>query len=209
MPVGTHSQQSARPERRAALREALLVAAGRLLRQGQSFTEISVERLCATAGVTRTTFYVYFEDKADLLMAWLGSVDWEDGSGLWPGDPADRVGDRDRLRRLIGAIFDWHRPHIAVLAAAYDAALFDSAVASAFRATTVREMEALRRHIEAGIAGGWIDPGLAPEETAMWLTWMIRRAQHAAATGPEPERHALTESCVEAIWNALYRPAAG
>jgi hypothetical protein len=36
----------------------------------------------------------------------------------------------------------------------------------------------------------------------MWLTWMIRRAQLAAAGAPERAR--LVDACIDVLWNTLY-----
>ena len=37
--------------------------------EDESYTALSVERLVREAGISRATFYVYFEDKGDLLRA--------------------------------------------------------------------------------------------------------------------------------------------
>jgi len=49
------------------MRRRLLEVVQQLLDEGESFTEMSVERLVSEAGISRSTFYVYFEDKGDLL----------------------------------------------------------------------------------------------------------------------------------------------
>ena len=37
-------------------------------------SELTIERLCSQAAVSRSTFYVYFEDKGDLLRAWFSDI---------------------------------------------------------------------------------------------------------------------------------------
>jgi len=66
--------QGSRAERRDQIRHALLDAVEQLLEEGESFTELSVERLVSRAQISRSTFYVYFEDKGDLLSAWLTEI---------------------------------------------------------------------------------------------------------------------------------------
>ena len=70
----TRKSPSGRAARRDELRGRLLDVVERLLGEGETFTEISVERMVAEAGIARSTFYVYFEDKGDLLEAWFGDI---------------------------------------------------------------------------------------------------------------------------------------
>jgi AcrR family transcriptional regulator len=74
VPSVTRRAQNRRAARRDEIREHLLEAVERLVSDGLSFTELSVERLATEAGVSRSTFYVYFDDKAALLTAWLAEV---------------------------------------------------------------------------------------------------------------------------------------
>lgn len=51
-----------------AARSAILRRDGaRALGENLAFSEVSGERLCQSTGLSRATFYQYFEDKADLL----------------------------------------------------------------------------------------------------------------------------------------------
>src|SRR3954469_4925475 len=74
MPSVTRRRSASRESRRDELRVRLLEVVERLLAEGEGFTEISVERLVAEAGMARSTFYVYFEDKGDLLRAWFAEI---------------------------------------------------------------------------------------------------------------------------------------
>src|ERR1700739_1830097 len=56
-----------REQRRAQMERRLLDATERLMRDGASFTELSVDRLSNEAGISRASFYIYFEDKGHLL----------------------------------------------------------------------------------------------------------------------------------------------
>jgi AcrR family transcriptional regulator len=66
--------RSGRARRRDQVRARILEIVERRLREGEAFSEISVGRIVAEAGISRTTFYVYFEDKTDLLRRWYGDV---------------------------------------------------------------------------------------------------------------------------------------
>src|ERR1700761_2003644 len=69
MPSITRNTQSSRARRREEIRDRLGSAAEKLMAGGESYTELSVERIVREAGISRATFYVYFEDKGDLLRA--------------------------------------------------------------------------------------------------------------------------------------------
>src|SRR3989441_12865386 len=71
---GSTGRRSARARRRDEMRRRLLEVVQHLISEAESFTEMSVERLVSEAGISRSTFYVYFEDKGDLLRGWFEDV---------------------------------------------------------------------------------------------------------------------------------------
>ena len=67
----TRNAQPSRADRRASLERQLLTATERLMQEeGQAFTELSGDRLVTEAGISRATFYVYFEDKGSFFGCW-------------------------------------------------------------------------------------------------------------------------------------------
>ena len=74
MPSVTRKPQAKRQERREQIERRLLDATERLMRDGASFTELSVDRLSTEAGMSRASFYIYFEDKGHLLRRLAGQV---------------------------------------------------------------------------------------------------------------------------------------
>src|ERR1700744_1198893 len=100
MPSATRKPQGgrglAREQRREQMERRLLDATERLMRDGASFTELSVDRLSTEAGIARASFYVYFEDKGHLLRRLAGQVFGDLAGGAvrwwdlaWRHDPAD------------------------------------------------------------------------------------------------------------------------
>ncbi len=67
MPSVTRKLQANREERRERIERQLLDATDRLMADGTSFTELSADKLATEAGISRASFYIYFEDKGHLL----------------------------------------------------------------------------------------------------------------------------------------------
>ena len=89
----------------------LLDATERLMSEGASFTELSVDRLSTEAGISRASFYIYFEDKAHLLRRLARQVmsDLADGGQRWWGvawrhDPDDVRAAMDLIHADVLAI---------------------------------------------------------------------------------------------------------
>lgn len=210
MPSVTRKRQSNRAARRDEIRHRLLEVVERLLDDGENFTEISVERMVAQADLARSTFYLYFEDKGDLLVAWFGEITGELESvarGWWNLGPE---ATRDDLRAALEHIVKAYRPHTTLMAAVYDAAAYDGEVRALVMAMMNRNIAGLRKHIRAGQKAGSVDPGLLPDQTAGWLTWMAERGLHQLVrTASEAELERLVDAYTAIIWNTLYAPVRG
>src|SRR5690348_2451424 len=172
-----------RAERRDQIRTSLLAAVEEMLEEGEGFTEISVERLVSRAEMSRSTFYVYFEDKGDLLAAWLTGIISEltaAAKGWW--NLPDNAGRAD-LREALSEIVYTYRPHTTLMAAVYDAAAYEPAVREEVEAMMSSNIAGLRRHIRQGQKAGSINKDLRAEETAPWLQWMAERGLHQMVRG--------------------------
>jgi AcrR family transcriptional regulator len=159
--------------------------------------------------MARSTFYVYFEDKGDLLRAWFAEITSElrtAAAGWWRLGPA--VG-YDDVRGVLAGIVATYRPHTMLMAALYDTAAYDATVRGLVTAMMDENTAGLRKHIRAGQRDGFIDPALPPAQTADWLTWMAERGLHQlvrTASAAEVER--LVDAYARIVWNTLYAPAA-
>lgn len=207
MPSVTRKAHSSRTERRDQLRDRLLTAVEKLLADGENYTELSVERLASEAGVSRSTFYVYFEDKGELLRAWFleifGRV--EGAARQWYGLPPDF--SRDDLRAALAHVVGTYRPHTPLMAAVVDASGYDPAVRDLVTAMMERNIASMRKHIRAGQSAGFVDPGLPAAETAAWLTWMAERGFHQLVRGAsDAEVERLVDAYTAIVWNTLYAP---
>ncbi|MGH2938453.1 MAG: TetR/AcrR family transcriptional regulator [Solirubrobacterales bacterium] len=207
MPSVTRKSQHSRAARRDEIRNRLLEVVERLLQEGESYTEISVERLVSEASISRSTFYVYFQDKGDLVSAWFSGIikEIEDASLDW----AELDGDAtwDDLRAALSKIIDAYKPHTTLMAAVYDAAAYDPGVRDLVFEMMDWNITRLRNHIKAGQKAGFVDPDLLPQQTAAWLQWMSERGLHQLVRNAKPaEVERLMDAYTAIVWNTLYAP---
>ncbi|MDX2937745.1 TetR/AcrR family transcriptional regulator [Streptomyces ipomoeae] len=211
MPSVTRKAQAGRKQRRAELESQLLRATERLMGEGLTFTELSVDRLATAAGVSRATFYVYFEDKTQLLRAFADQVFEElTGAARQWWDVAEHRRTED-VRRAMADVIAAYRRHQAVLTAVIETAGYDVELGAAYRAIHEAISDEVAQVIERGKAAGSIRAGLPARETAAALNWLVERTVHQTVRFTPPERDAvLAETLTEIIWSTLYlTPATG
>jgi AcrR family transcriptional regulator len=187
--------------RRAATREDLLEATKRLLAEGAPLASLSVERICSEAGIVRSTFYLHFRDKYDLIEQLAAEQQaWIEAAGQ--SAMSDPEMTRATVRRILGSVVDHWAENHAVLAAIIELAEYDP-----------RMREAWRRmiHNMAGVASTvfglqWRSAGTEPAYPVMVsevLCWMAERSCHEIARDPS-RREALADSLAEVIWRVLH-----
>jgi TetR/AcrR family transcriptional regulator, ethionamide resistance regulator len=211
MPSLTRKPQTNREQRREQMERRLLDATERLMSEGASFTEISVDRLSTEAGISRASFYIYFEDKGHLLRRLAGQVfgDLAAGAERWWGVAGRH--DPDDVRAAMARIIESYRHHQAVLVALNEMAAYDPQTAETYRELLTAISARLTRVIEDGQADGSIRPGLPAATAASALTWMVERTcQQNLPTKPPDYDTQLAATLAEIVWGALYlKPASG
>lgn len=176
--------------------EALLDTAERLLAT-KSLAEIGIEELAAGAGISRSSFYFYFESKQAMLLALLAKVSdglmAEVGSWLTPGN----TDTREEVRRSIGLAVQMYADHGAVLLAAQSSDA--PAQARRFMAElNGRLVEASADAIERKRAEGYAPPG--PPSARVLADMLVGMAEHCIShCDPEMDRDELVES-LTTIW---------
>jgi AcrR family transcriptional regulator len=200
MPTARRAREARREEVLSLLADAL----EQLIRDGERFTDISVERLAAAAGMSRTSFYRHFHDKNELLSEWLLSRHGalaETAQGIWRLGPEATPA---KLAEIEREVHEDYRPHVAVMTAFYDAAAADPGLRAEYDEIMDARTERLRVHIERGQAEGWLDPTVPPEETAAWLVCMAEWGNHQLAleAGADPPAGSLADF----FWRVLYAP---
>jgi len=198
-------REQARQQRREQMERQLLDATERLMRDGTSFTELSVDRLSTEAGISRASFYIYFEDKGHLLRRLAGQVfaDLAESADRWWSVAWRR--DPDDVRTAMASLVASYRRHQPVLVALNEMAAYDPVVGATYGNLLTAITGRMTRVIEEGQADGSIRPQLAAATTASALTWMVERAcQQNLPTEPASYDAELATSLAEIIWNTLY-----
>jgi AcrR family transcriptional regulator len=207
MPSVTRKAQNSRAARRDELRDQLLEVVERLIDEGESFTEISVERIVAEADISRTTFYVYFADKGDMLSAWFADIATEVAAGSSGWWEMGAQSTREDLRGAIESAVNAYRPHIALMAASFHAAAYDATVHELTDAFMESNVASLCEHVIAGQKAGFVDPSLPAADVAVWLLWMAERGFHVIMRDvDDAELQRQIDAYTAIVWNTLYAP---
>ena len=199
------NREQDRQQRREQLERRLLDATERLMRDGATFTELSVDRLATEAGISRASFYIYFEDKGHLLRRLAGQVFGELATSAerWWGAAGQH--NPDDLRAALAGIVEIYRRHQAVLAALNEMAAYDPTMAQSYRDLLAGITRQLIRVIEDGQTDGSVRSELPAATTASALTWMVERVcqQNLPAEPPGYDTE-LVAALTEIVWGTLY-----
>ena len=199
MPRTSRPLQPSKEVRRLTLARLFIDAVTPLLESGSSYSDLSVERLITSVEVSRSTFYAYFTDKADLLTA-MGedvTLDLAEAGSSWfeLGHPEGQEALRDALRPL----FDTYRRHQMILRSITEAAAYDAAIRELHAGLVARAVSGLQGHIES------LSSGLDAGRTAVWLVWMLERGLYqVVAPATEREANRQLDALAALLWRCLY-----
>jgi AcrR family transcriptional regulator len=205
MPVAPAVLEERRARRRERVVRRLVVVVERLLEEEDSYLDLTVDRILEEGEMARSTFYSYFDDKADLIVA-LGETAMSeiiDGAqAIWELPPGS---SRDEVAGAVRHTIQTYLPHTRLMNALVEAATYDVRVRERFDAAYADAQGAAARHIRAGQKAGFVREDLHPAETAGWLTWMAERGmtqlvQHAS----KAQLARLQDAFTAILWHTLY-----
>ncbi len=200
----TRRTKTARADRQSDIQRRIHDALVALVSEGESFTELSIERIVARAGISRSTFYVYFADKGELLRA-LGAAVLQrlyEGARPWfeRGENATRNDIRDAMRSILQAF----REDEVIMTAVAETAVYDPEVRELYLANVDGFVRSVRRFIQRGRQSGKIRD-VDGASVAAVLSWMIERSTLQLAAGARPkELDQIADGLTEVIWSTLY-----
>jgi TetR/AcrR family transcriptional regulator, ethionamide resistance regulator len=152
--------------------QEIIAAAAGLLRE-RPFRELTVDEVMRRTDLSRPSFYVYFRDRHHLVLRVVEHIGGElfTVSDRW--DPGERDGRAlvHTATEGIVAVFAEHGPVLRALA---DAAADDPEVERVYGGLVQSFVDATRKHIDAEIAAGRVEP-VDAGETARALVWMMER----------------------------------
>lgn len=176
-----------------------------LLKEQDSYLDLSVEQIIEAGDMSRSTFYRYFDDKVDLIVA-LGDRAMQEiitaAQAIWELPPG---ASRDEVAAAVHATFLAYLPHTQLLSAVLEVSTYDKRARDHFGEVYALAQRGLAHHIRAGQEAGSVHADLHPEETAGWLTWMVERGIVQLTHDANQARLTrLHESLTAIIWRTLY-----
>jgi TetR/AcrR family transcriptional regulator, ethionamide resistance regulator len=195
-------QPSSRAARRADILLALADAAAESVCDGTTFVDLSVERLSRQAGISRASFYLYFEDKGELVRGWYDALDGRVSGVLTEWWEADNP-TGELLSGVLSGLAAEYAGQRFVVNAVQETSAHDPLLREALDDAFQRRTVALRKHIARGQRAGWIDSELVAATTAPWLVAMIDRVMEQVAAR-ETSDPSLIETGADIIRHSLY-----
>ena len=181
--------------------DRLVEATERLLVAGTPYIELSVEQLCSEAGVARSTFYVHFRDKGELvsrvserMLEQLSEAAW-----AWWAPGTSRADLLVATRRLV----DVTTEHRQVLTALSETAAYDPEIRAIQERLIERYAAPLAGLVECGKRDGTIRD-VHTRETVVALVGMVESACQRLGDGDEAALDRLAEAITSIAWHALY-----
>lgn len=196
------ARRSKRRERTAEVR-ALVCRALLELLEDSSFAELTVDEIMRRAGVSRSSFYLYFRDKQEVLMLateetaarFYAEADrwWHDGSG-----------GPSLVRDALEGVVAVYRGNAPLLGAVNEVSTYDAEFAEFWRALIDRFIAATAEHLEREVGAGRMRE-LDPVPMADALVWMVERSCYVhLVRGDRPARE-LVDS-LAGVWVAALYP---
>lgn len=179
-------------------RTALLVALDDLLREVDSVESINVADLSRRAGVTRSAFYFYFENKAAAVGALMEVIyDEAAKAGAWLTDVARDP--TERISQSISYLFAVTERHGHLYRAVLEARATNTAIRKMWEADRVSFEDYVAGMIEAERAVGRAPEGVDASMLASVLLDVNDRNMERRVVGSCPD-HDLHVAVVTSIW---------
>ena len=205
MPSITRRPPKARDEP-GKVERRVLETVERRLEGGTSYTELGIVQIAADAGVARSTFYVHYRDKSDLLIR-LTETATERLFAVSEEWVRERRGSdaADELVKTIREVIREYRDHAALLRALAEVAGYDPAV-EAFWAGKVEGFAAgLEARVREEQAAGDALPDIDPAMASRVVAWAVERnlARHVVVDDGAGD-DALASTLARMMWATLY-----
>ncbi|MEU6204621.1 TetR/AcrR family transcriptional regulator [Micromonospora musae] len=192
--------------RRATADAKILQATEQLLAGGASFTELGVQRITAEAGVVRSTFYLHFRDKNELLLRLVEPL----ADGAY--DLISSTTPEQGLEGVVAAMVQdmrYYRERRHLLAAVLEVAGYDAVVREFWNSQIQRFADLAEVWLRGEQVAGRTAPDLEPATAARVLIWGgFQVLANHVLSGPESQDEAVAREIAQLEWyGAFRRPA--
>jgi AcrR family transcriptional regulator len=204
MPTTTRARAKVR-ERREDIAGRALRATEELLADGTPYTELAMQDIARHAGIARSTLYLQFPDKSQLLIAlaeratdgiFATAMDW------WHADHTNGI---DSLLTAQRQMIAEYREHLHILLALSEVSTYDPDVAAYWLGRVLGFTETVQTRLEQDQQAGAIGRDLDPATTAQILTWMVERTISVhCRIDPGTGDERLAHNLARAIWLIIY-----
>ncbi len=208
-PAPPRPLQLSHAQRRGMLSRHFVAVVEKLVEGGATYADLSVEAIIKAGGISRSTFYVYFNDKGDLLVAMAADVigDLVSTGSAWWDLPADAT--KADLHAGLRIPIDTYREHRTILGTVVETAAYDPRVREQHQSLINQVVPALADYIARAQVAGTADPELDAERTARWLVWMIERGLYQlVGTVDDDEVSRELDALTDILWRVVYRRTA-
>jgi AcrR family transcriptional regulator len=183
---------------------ALLHAAETLYLEGQKFSEVSVEALCERAGISRATFYIYFQDKAELISVLAEQVfsELESLGHKW-WDVSEAYSFKT-LCSTIRSILEAYASHAPIYKLVEETRGYDPVVSDLYKKFMSESVDSIQTALTRAQHGGFARKEATPE-MATCLHWMVERvcSSHDHEMD-DSDNTRYAEAISQIIWRSLY-----
>lgn len=190
--------------KREIVERVLPVVEQRIAEEG-SYLTLTLDQILSDALLSRSTFYRYFRDKNDLLLALIAPVLADVRiAAIRPFDRTEAP-TLEELQAELRHNFDIYRPHIPLLTAFVEVSYSDAAIGEQFAAGFGHVHRAIATHLRRGQDAGFVRDEIHADETAGWITWMAERGMSRLVASADPGRlDRLAESLATMVWLTVY-----
>lgn len=186
--------------------EARVVAATeQLLSDGERFTNLGVRRIADAAGIARSTFYVHFADKSELLMRLSDNATAGifDVANDWCRNRHEQ--GVEGLEEALFTMITEFREHAPALRAVAEVAAYDDEIQAYWQ----RGLEGFSRELvdalESDKSAGLTAPDVDLEAAAWFISLGAERVvtQQANVGSPADDRR-MAQGAARVMWRAIY-----
>lgn len=195
-----------------AVEQRIFTAVEDLLGEGHGYPELSVSTISKQAGVARSTFYVHFADKTELLIRlatdttadiFAAATEWSTRV-LHSEDPAAARAD---LAATCRRIVDDYRRHAEVLAAVMAATGYDPEVAHYWYGRINNFIEVAGQRLREAQREGLVDSSIDTHALAAMAAWAIERTvSRTVAQSTSANDAALADTLAHGLWGMIFQP---